>query len=205
MGTLGDLTALGCADAPLTVAACMLWTLPMYCDDDAAAGADAAAAVRSPKQHQTDAAETSQAMRRSALQPLLEALDALQAGSKSPGRLASFMGGLTAVRASRVADAARLALLFCRDSLATLAVVLRRGPAHPSNAMRTARQLHVALVHVLQVRVMCARGTGVRGRRYEGEVCLVACRRRAGARLVVADERYQQRKIHREDIHTLLC
>jgi len=158
MGTLGDLTALGRADAPLTVAACMLWTLPLYCDDDdAAAGALTAAAARSPEQHQTDAAETTQSMRRSALQPLLEALDALQAGSRSPGsKLASFMGGLTAVRASRVTDAARLALLFCRDSLTTLTVMLRRGSAHPSTAapaaVRAARQLHVALVHVLEVR-----------------------------------------------------
>jgi hypothetical protein len=153
IGTLGDLTGLGCTDVPLTVAACMLWTLPLYCDDDAAVETLAAAAVRSPEQPQTDAAETTQAMRRSALQPLMEALDALQAGSSSPSRLASFVGGLTAVRTSRVADAARLALLFCRDSLATLTMVLQRGDAAaPSTAVRIARQLHAALMHVLQVR-----------------------------------------------------
>jgi hypothetical protein len=33
------------------------------------------------------------------------------------------MGGLAAVRSARVADAARAALLFIRDGLATLAVV----------------------------------------------------------------------------------
>jgi hypothetical protein len=32
MASLGDLAGLGGSDAPLTVVACLLWTLPLYCD-----------------------------------------------------------------------------------------------------------------------------------------------------------------------------